>query len=52
MKTNKKPMKRTLIIAAVVALGLATLGIGLGPITATALIPLGLTLYVGSKLAD
>jgi hypothetical protein len=52
MKTNTKHMKRTLVIAAVVAFGLATLGIGLGPISATAMIPLGLTLFVGSKLAD
>ena len=52
MKPNKKTMKKTLLIASIVAFGLATLGITLGPITVAALVPLGLALYVGSKLAD
>jgi len=52
MKTNMKHMKRTLLIASIVAFGLATLGIALGPIGAGAMVPLGLTLFVASKLAD
>jgi hypothetical protein len=52
MKTKQKNMKKTLIIAAVVAFGLATLGIAVGPVETVKLVPLGLTLYVFSKLTD